>query len=82
MENSKNEKVRAYFAVVLKELSYVKMTSEGKLNPTCDELVEMIFKLHANKWNRGMEDAPAPATNNYASTMASRTPVYYELPDS
>lgn len=81
MENSNKEQVREYFGLVLKELSYLRMTSEGKLHPTCVTLVDMVFKLHSNKWNRGQEEPSAPSTASYAA-MSAQQPIYYEMPDS
>ncbi|CAL8109911.1 unnamed protein product [Orchesella dallaii] len=76
VENSEFENVRECFNLVLKELSYLRMTKEG-LHPTSQALVDMIFKLHANKWNRGQDEAPSAAPEPSASKI-----VYYELPDS
>ncbi|ODN04764.1 Polyadenylate-binding protein-interacting protein 1 [Orchesella cincta] len=77
VENSEFEKVRECFNLVMKELSYLRMITEG-LHPTSKSLVDMIFKLRANKWNRG-QDEPTPAA---PEPSASKIPVYYEIPDS
>lgn len=74
-------KVKEYIEKVLKELSFARMSAGN--NRTSVDLIDMIFKLRSNNWNREPKDAPSSTTTAPAPVATGQShPVYYELPDS